>query len=159
MNSASVNRIIPKRLTNRYYSFNPSGAVTPVFFIAAGIFTVYITGANRMTFNEKQLTNSGGTGGYLLWCETALPIKDDLNSLSGRKSAGLDDAQLGEMKFVQIKKSSGNDASCLNLNHITAPPLLGIDPADFIVRKSFSFSKVLRSEKICRSMGIFKSSS
>jgi putative ABC transport system permease protein len=145
MNSSSVDKTSTKRLSNRYYSFNPSGAVTPVFFIAAGIFTVYITGANRMTFNEKQLTNSGGTGGYLIWCENTIPVKDDLNSLSGRKSMGLDEDQLAEMRFVQMKKSSGNDASCLNLNHITAPPLLGIDPSDFIVRKSFSFSKVMRS--------------
>ena len=147
MNRNSVNRTSTNRLSNRYYSFNPSGAVTPVFFIAAGIFTVFITGANRMTFNEKQLTNSGGTGGYLIWCENTIPLKDDLNSISGRKSMGLDEDQLDGMKFVQMKKSSGNDASCLNLNHITAPPLLGIDPADFIVRKSFSFSKVLRSER------------
>jgi putative ABC transport system permease protein len=148
LHSPSPRRKGTKRLSNRYYSFNPSGAVTPVFFIAAGIFTVYITGANRMTFNEKQLTNSGGTGGYLLWCENAIPVKADLNSLTGRKSEGLDEDQLAELKFVQMKKFSGNDASCLNLNHITAPPLLGIDPSDFIVRKSFSFSKVLKPERL-----------
>ena len=47
------------------------------------------------------------------------------------------------MSFVQIKKTAGNDASCLNLNHVTAPPLLGFDPVDFISKKSFSFSKVI----------------
>ncbi len=61
---------------------------------------------------------------------------------------GLDDNQLSEMSFVQIKRTSGNDASCLNLNHITAPPLLGINPDDFIAKKSFSFSKVLSSREI-----------
>ena len=55
---------------------------------------------------------------------------------------GLDNDQLS-MSFVQMKRFSGNDASCLNLNHIKVPPLLGIDPSDFIEKKSFSFSKVL----------------
>lgn len=135
-------------LSRLYYSFNPSNAVTPVLFIAAGIFTVVITGANRMNNNDKQLKRSGGTGGYLLWCENTIPVKPDLNTESGRKTMGLDDNQLSEMHFVQIKKTSGNDASCLNLNHITAPPLLGIDPDDFIAKKSFSFSKILSSKEI-----------
>jgi Predicted ABC-type transport system involved in lysophospholipase L1 biosynthesis, permease component len=145
----SSHRIINrKHLSHLYYSFNPSNAVTPILFIAAGIFTVFITGTNKMNFNEKQMRRSGGTGGYLLWCENTIPVKEDLNTESGRKTMGLDNDQLSEMSFVQIKRSSGNDASCLNLNHIAAPPLLGIDPDDFIVKKSFSFSKVLASDSI-----------
>jgi hypothetical protein len=137
-----------KHLSHLYYSFNPSGAVTPILFIAAGIFTVFITGANRMTYNEKLVNHSGGTGGYLLWCETTIPVKEDLNTELGRKSIGLDNDQLSEIHFVQIKRSSGNDASCLNLNHISIPPLLGVDPDDFISRKSFSFSRVIASKNI-----------
>ena len=134
-----------KQLSHLYYSFNPSDAVTPILFIAAGIFTVVITGANRMNFNENLNKRSGGTGGYLLWCENSVPLKEDLNSETGRKTIGLDKDQLLDMHFVQMKKYSGNDASCLNLNHITAPPLLGVNPDDFIVKQSFSFSKVLAS--------------
>jgi ABC-type antimicrobial peptide transport system permease subunit len=47
-----------------------------------------------------------------------------------------------------MKRSSGNDASCLNLNHITTPPLLGTDPTDFINNKSFTFSKALKTEHL-----------
>ena len=135
-----------KSLSHLYYSANPSHAVTPILFIAAGVFTVFITGANRMNLNEKQLKSSGGTGGYLLWCESTIPVKEDLNTTSGRKTLGLDTDQLSSMNFVQIKKTAGNDASCLNLNHVTAPPLLGIDPVDFISKQSFSFSKVLANK-------------
>jgi hypothetical protein len=137
-----------KHLSHLYYSFNPSGAVIPILFIAAGIFTVFITGANRMTYNEKLVNHSGGTGGYLLWCETTIPVKEDLNMKSGRKKMGLDNDQFSGIRFVQIKRSQGNDASCLNLNHITIPPLLGVDPDDFISRKSFSFSRVIASKNI-----------
>jgi ABC-type antimicrobial peptide transport system permease subunit len=137
-----------KHLSHLYYSNNPSSAVTPILFIAAGIFTVFITGANRMTYNEKLVNHSGGTGGYLLWCETTIPVKEDLNMESGRKKVGLDNDQFSGIHFVQIKRSQGNDASCLNLNHITIPPLLGVDPDDFISRKSFSFSRVIASKNI-----------
>jgi hypothetical protein len=94
-----------------------------------------------MDFGDKQLLNSSGTGGYLLWCENAIPIKEDLNTTRGRNALGLDADSLTGISFVGIKRSSGDDASCLNLNHITAPPLLGIDPTDFIARGSFSFAK------------------
>lgn len=137
-----------KNLSGLYYSFYPSHGVTPILFIAAGIFTVFIIQANRMNFKEKYLKRSGGTGGYLLWCDNTISIKEDLNDISGRRSLGLDNEQLMKMSFVQAKRSSGDDASCLNLNHITAPPLLGISPGDFISRGSFSFSKVLPVENI-----------
>ena len=135
-------------ISRRYYSFFPSDAITPILFIAAGIFAVFITSANRMDFNEKHLKRSGGTGGYLLWCESTIPVKEDLNSPSARRAYGIDNPEFNEMSFSQAKRSSGNDASCLNLNHITAPPLLGIDPSGFISGGSFSFSKALASNDV-----------
>jgi putative ABC transport system permease protein len=135
-------------LSRLFYSFNPSHAITPVLFIAAGVFAVFITGANKMDFNENHLKRSSGTGGYLLWCENTIPVKDDINTLRGRNKLGLDADSLSAMDFVDIKRSSGNDASCLNLNHVTSPPLLGLDPTDFISRGSFSFSKSIHNKSI-----------
>ena len=127
-------------LSRRFYSFHPSQAVTPVIFIAAGIFAVIITGANRQTISDKMLLPEGGTGGYLFWAESAVQIKENLNSLEGKKEFGLDENGLEELKFVQARRLSGDDASCLNLNHVTAPAVLGIDPSEFIKRGSFSFA-------------------
>lgn len=143
---ANMKKVI--NLSRLYYSFYPSHAVTPVLFIAAGIFTVFITAANKMNFGSEHLKRSGGTGGYLLWCETAIPVREDLNSFAGRRSAGIDNDQFKGMKFVQAKRSDGDDASCLNLNHITAPPILGINPDEFINKKSFSFARSLTGENI-----------
>lgn len=137
-----------KQLSGIHYSVNPASAITPILFIAAGIFIVFILGANRKNFSGINDSRAGGTGGYLLWCENTIPVKEDLNTEAGRKSFGLDEEVLDEMRFVQIKRQAGNDASCLNLNHITAPPLLGIDPGDFIQRKSFSFARRLQSDRI-----------
>jgi putative ABC transport system permease protein len=138
-----------RQFSRLFYSFNSSGAVTSILFIAAGIFTVFITEMNRMNFDEKAVgSRSGGTGGYLLWCENTIPVKEDLNNNSSRKSLGLDDPKLLGVRYLQMKRSSGNDASCLNLNHIIAPPLLGIDPTDFIKNKSFTFSRALKKENL-----------
>jgi len=142
------NKKLKKNLSRPYYSFYPSHAITPILFIAAGIFAVFITGANRMNFNEAHLKRSGGTGGYLVWCETTIPVKEDLNTISGKNTSGLDSEQLKGMSFVQMKRSSGDDASCLNLNHVTAPPLLGVNVADFITKGSFSFAKNISGENI-----------
>lgn len=135
------------QLSRLYYSFNSSGAVSPVIFIATGIFIVFVIGINRMNFDEKKNAVSGGTGGYLLWCETAIPVKENLENRSSVRSLGLNDTITGSIGFVQMKRTSGNDASCLNLNHITAPPLLGINPAIFLNKKSFSFSVISQADK------------
>ena len=49
-------------LSGLYFAYYPSHALTPVLFIAAGIFAVFITGANRMSFDNTHLKPSGGTG-------------------------------------------------------------------------------------------------
>lgn len=134
-----------KHLSGVYYSLNPGSAISPILFIAAGIFIVFILGLNRRNFSGINDSRSGGTGGYLLWCENTIPVKEDMNTEAARKSYGLDDDLLTGMRFVQIKRQAGNDASCLNLNHITVPPVMGLDPDDFIKRKSFSFSGMLKS--------------
>jgi ABC-type antimicrobial peptide transport system permease subunit len=135
-------------ISGKYYSVNPSNAVTPVLFIAAGIFSLFITGVNRMNFNEKELKRSGGTGGFLLWCENTIPVKEDMNDVAGRSTLGLDGDQFRDVTFIQMKRSAGNDASCLNLNHISVPPLLGVDPSGFMEKESFSFSTVFGSGPI-----------
>jgi putative ABC transport system permease protein len=129
-------------LSRNYYSFFPSHAITPVVFIAAGIFAVFITAVNRKDFNETIDDRSSGTGGYKLWIETAVPVSEDLTTPGGLSDYGFDEDSL-QLKFVQMKRSPGNDASCLNLNHITAPPLLGVDPKEFLTAGAFSFARTL----------------
>jgi len=126
-------------LAKKYYSFNPAHAITPVIFIAAGIFAVIITGANRQVLNHKMLLPSGGTGGYLLWMESAVPVKENLNIPEGRRTFGFNEPELRDLRFVQADRVSGDDASCLNLNHVSSPPLLGVEPDEFIKKGSFSF--------------------
>jgi putative ABC transport system permease protein len=132
-------------ITGKYFAYYPSHAIAPILFIAAGLFSVIITGINRLEISERNLGPSGGTGGYLLWIETAIPVKEDLNSKTGRNNFGLNDSPGKDLIFIQARRTNGDDASCLNLNHITSPPLLGIDPEPFIRKGSFSFSNLIPS--------------
>lgn len=131
-------------VSDAYYSFHPSQAIAPVLFLAAGLFAVIITGVNRMSISDNMLKPSGGTGGYLLWGESSVPVKGNLTSSAGRIEFGLDDPGLNELTVMQGRKTAGNDASCLNLNHITSPPLLGLDPSAFIAKGSFSFAVTMK---------------
>jgi putative ABC transport system permease protein len=132
------------RIANRYFRYHPSSALAPILFISAGLFAVMITGINRLEINNKSLGASGGTGGYLLWAETSLQVKEDLNSITGRKAFGFDDGTGSELKFLQGRQTSGDDASCLNLNHISSPPLLGIDSEQLTKKGAFSFSSLMK---------------
>jgi putative ABC transport system permease protein len=133
-----------RRIEKQFYHFNPSHAITPVIFIAAGIFAVIITSANRQVISDKMLLPSGGTGGFLLWAESAVPVNANLNSIEGRNEFGLDETDLKDLVIVQAKRLTGDDASCLNLNRITSPAVLGLDPGSFISRGSFSFASEIK---------------
>ncbi len=132
-------------LSGLYYSFKPLQAIVPIIFIAAGLFAVIITGVNKLNISESMLRPSGGTGGFALWGEAAVPVKANLNGEAGRREFGLDEDELKELSFIQARKSSGDDASCLNLNHVASPPLLGIDPSEFIRKGSFSFAGKIKN--------------
>ncbi len=141
-------KLLKRKLSRLFYSIYPSHAITPVLFIATGIFAVFITGANRMSINGNHLKPSGGTGGFLLWCDNTIPVREDLTTSAGRESLALNDTQLAELKFVPLKRYAGNDASCLNLNHIKVPPLLGADAAEFLSRGAFSFAESIKNSEI-----------
>jgi putative ABC transport system permease protein len=129
-------------VSGRYYAFHPGKAMMPVLLIAAGLFAIIITGVNRQKITESSLSISGGTGGLRFWMETSVPLRDDINSLSGRKFIGIEKISPGDVTFIGGKKTEGDDASCLNLNYVASPPLLGINTSDFIKNRAFSFSSL-----------------
>jgi len=135
------------QISRSYFSFNPSQVIAPVLFLAAGLFAVIITGVNRMNITDIMMKPSGGTGGFLLWGESSVPVGDNITGKTGRIEYGLDEAEFNELSVIQARRTSGNDASCLNLNHITSPPLLAVDPSEFIRKGSFSFAATMKGIK------------
>lgn len=126
-----------------YYSKHLSHAITPVIFLAAGVFAVIITGINKLQISDNMLGKDGGTGGYTVWAETTVAVPGNLNERAVRTEYGLDGDEFNGVTFVQAKRSGGDDASCLNLNHVAVPALLGLDPVTFIQKGSFSASSVM----------------
>lgn len=131
-------------VSDSYYFNHVSHATTPVIFLATGIFAIVITGINRLDINKDIMEPESGTGGYLIWAETAIPFNGDLREKRIRDQLDLSDQQLDDLGFVQLWRSEGDDASCLNLNFIAAPPVLGVDPDIFSERNAFSASSVAR---------------
>ncbi len=123
-----------------YYAYYPSRALTPILFIAAGLFIIIATGANRKSFDTGLLSRESGTGGYLLWGETATPLTYDLNTEEGRYEYGISSRDFSGVEFIQGRIVSGDDASCLNLNQVKTPPLLGLDVSGFSRSNAFSFT-------------------
>jgi len=83
---------------------------------------------------------TGGTGGFLFYMETTVPVADNLNKTEIRAKFGLESPS----EFIQMKRLEGDDASCLNLNRVNNPPLLGVPVGAFSGR--FRFSSLVNKE-------------
>ncbi|MFA5972985.1 MAG: ABC transporter permease [Lentimicrobiaceae bacterium] len=124
----------------RNVSLKKRRTVTVIALLAIGTFTVIITGANRKSFYGTENTRQSGTGGFLLWAESTVPVMYDLNSPEGKQKYGLtDEKELKDVRFAQMLNLDGNDASCLNLNQVSQPKILGINPQFMDQQQSFSF--------------------
>lgn len=117
--------------------------ISAVTLLAIGTFSVIITGANRKSFYGSENNVQSGTGGFLAWAESTVPVMNDLNLPEGKTKYGLtDEPALRDVKFVQMLRLTGNDASCLNLNQVSAPVILAVNPQYFDQKQSFSFIKL-----------------
>jgi ABC-type antimicrobial peptide transport system permease subunit len=112
---------------------NRARSIRIVILFALGTFVVVSTGLNRKDLYSEAINKSSGTGGYLYFGETTLPVLHDLNSEETQLDYGFETP----MEFIQMRKSEGDDASCLNLNLIAQPRILGIPSSDLNGRFSF----------------------
>jgi len=132
------------KLVFRNISKNTGSNLSTITLLALGTFTIVITGANQQTFYGASNQNSSGTGGFSFWAETSVPLIYDLNSREGKEKYGLEDEPvLDSVKFIQFLNRHGDDASCLNLNQVSQPQILGIDPEIFDQKGSFSMANKL----------------
>ena len=100
-------------------------AILSYFSLAFGVFIVFSVGLNRPDFsNASHLENA--TGGYSLWCESSIPVYHNINTPLGREKLNLRDLP-ESTSILQCLKYSADEASCLNLNKVSSPSVLGID--------------------------------
>ena len=113
---------------------NRSRSVTVVILFALGTFLVVSTGANRQDMFAGAGKKSSGAGGFHYFAETSVPVLFDMNDPSRRASEGLPP----DFTATQFMRVDGDDASCLNLNRISNPAILGVDPRQLSGRFTFA---------------------
>ncbi|MDR2496898.1 MAG: ABC transporter permease [Tannerellaceae bacterium] len=99
--------------------------LTSFVALASGVLIVFSVGLNRRGFADSSQLRSG-TGGYSLWCETGVPVYHSMSSAEGRAKLALTDLPPG-VEALQILRYGADDASCLNLNKVVRPTVLGVD--------------------------------
>ena len=99
------------------------------FTLASGVFIVFSVGLNRQGFADSSQIQRA-TGGFSLWCETSVPVYHNINTEEGRAKLALTDLPK-EAHAIQLLKYSADDASCLNLNKVVTPSILGVDMNEF----------------------------
>ncbi len=113
---------------------NPTRSLSIVILFALGSFLVVSTGSNRKNLFTNSEQKSSGTGGFLYYANSTAPILRNLNDPEIQYEYGFTNSY----RFFQLRVSDGDDASCLNLNRIVNPSILGINPSDFKDRFSFA---------------------
>lgn len=111
------------QLTLQNIRFNRTRSLTIIVLLAIGAYLVVSTGLNRKDVFSKANQPSSGAGGFLYWMETTVPILHNLNSDTYRNEQGF----TLDFQSIQMQVAEGDDASCLNLNRISNPRLLGLD--------------------------------
>ena len=105
-------------------------AILSFITLASGVFILFTVGLNRQSFADSSQIRTA-TGGYSLWCQTSVPVYHNLQTEEGRVKLGLKDLPK-EAKVMQLFKYSADDASCLNLNKVVTPNVLGVDMDELI---------------------------
>ena len=92
--------------------------------LALGVFAVFAVGLNRPDFRQAVQA----TGGYHYYVDCRVPIQYDLNHPAVRRKLSLQSLP-DSTRFLGFMRHSLDEASCLNLNQVSTPTVLGIDLA------------------------------
>ncbi len=128
------NRLNIKNLGLRMISRNRRRSFAIVILFALGTFLVISIGTNQNDILPGTQDKLSGTGGFSHYAETSAPVLFDLNDPGRRLAEGLDSS----FRVVQLNEIGGDDASCLNLNRVENPAILGIDAENLEGRFSFN---------------------
>lgn len=110
-------------LNRRNRSQNLGRSLTVIILFALGTFLVVSTGANRLGLITNGGEKTTGTGGFQFFAETSVPVLYSMNDKDRRLNEGI----TSEFSVAQFSKMDGDDASCLNLNRVSNPAILGAD--------------------------------
>ncbi len=136
--SFTVSSLVIKNLR-----YNKQRNLVIIIILAIATFIVVTTGLNRKNVFVKNINPQSGTGGYLWVAESTIPILHDINNPEYRKEQGITE----RFNAVQFSIADGDDASCLNLNRISNPRIMGVDASLLEGRFSFqTFSPEIKED-------------
>ena len=113
---------------------NVGRSLTVVVLFALGTFITVSTGSNKLDLFAGAQEKTSGTGGFMYFAETTMPVLFNINDKEKRAEEGVYE----DFYAVQFRKVEGDDASCLNLNRTSQPAILGVDPENLVDRFSFA---------------------
>lgn len=93
--------------------------------LSMGVFTVFAVGLSRPDFSDAGMFGKAA-GGYQYYVESRVPIQYDLNNIDVRNKLSLSDLP-EDTEFLHFLRHSADEASCLNLNKVETPTVLGVD--------------------------------
>ncbi len=140
--SKNNSRFTLQKLVWKNMTSNKSRTMMVIILLSIGSFLVISTGANRQDLFTKSYQKTSGTGGFNYFAKTTMPILKDLSDPKVKRDYGISDS----INIVQFRSIQGDDASCLNLNRISRPQLLGIDANYLDGRFSFVSKSALLDE-------------
>ena len=113
-----------------------------VGLLAAASFLIVAVAAFRKDLRRLDThRRDSGAGGFDLLGTSDVPLHHDLGRAEGRAALGLAAYwPLEGCRVVSLRATSGDDASCLNLQRPAAPRVLGV-PHNLVERGGFSFTK------------------
>lgn len=130
-----------KLVWNTLYA-NKKQAMLSFFTLAIGVFIVFSVGLNRRGFADSSQVRTG-TGGYALWMESSVPVYHNMMTDEGRAKLSLAGLP-ADADIMQCLRFSADDASCLNLNKVANPTVLGVD-MDALMASDFQISQNIYS--------------
>jgi putative ABC transport system permease protein len=127
------------RLGFRSAAFRPSRSVLSAALIASAAFIIVSVDAFRREGGELTADPNSGTGGYVLFAESELPLLHNPNEPGGREALLIQAPELAQVRYTRFRVRPGEDASCLNLYRPTNPTLIAPE-AGFIESNRFTFA-------------------
>lgn len=133
--------------------------VLSLLTMAFGVFIVFVVGLNRRSFGDS-VNLQGATGGYTLWCESTVALQHDPSTDEGRERLGLAEEWTEGANVLPLLRHQADDASCLNLNKVSNPTVLGVDfeqmrGRNFAFGRSIFEGDIIDGLQACVEQGVY----
>lgn len=125
----------------RNWTRRPRRTMAAILMPAFGVYLVFAVGANRPRTDDPE-DRASGSGGFAFYGETAVSLPRDPGTREGREALDLPVEALADARILTLRRRDGDDASCLNLNRVALPPILGIPIAALSDPPAFRFTRI-----------------